>query len=164
MRPVSILAPALLGAVLLAGCGNNDAAPTTEDRLAQRDEDLRREFDMSDESFFDLFKDQGDPERGVVVNRYLWQASLDILSFLPLEAADPFSGIITTGWGSLSGTGAYRVTVFISEPALDARSLRVAAFRQGGGGGVPVSDAQNRAIEDAILTRARQLRIAAAGR
>ena len=52
---------------------------------------------------FDLFRDRGDPERGVVVNRYLWQASLDILSFLPLEGADPFSGLIVTGWGRVGG-------------------------------------------------------------
>lgn len=153
--------PLLLAATLLLGCGQTQTS-TPEERLAQRDADVRREFDMGDESFFDLFRDKGDPERGIVVNRYLWQASLDILSFLPLERADPFSGIITTGWGSVGG-GAYRVTVFISEPALDARSLKVAAFRGGGASGAPVTEAQNRAIEDAILTRARQLRIAAAG-
>jgi hypothetical protein len=56
------------------------------------------------------------------------------------------------------------VTVLISDPALDARSLKVAAFRQGGGGGVPVGAAETRALEDAILTRARQLRIADAER
>ena len=99
----------------------------------------------------------------MVVNRYLWQASLDILSFLPLEGADPFSGVITTGWGSVGG-GAYRVTVYISEPALDARSLKVAAFRRRAAAPVPVGEAENRALEDAILTRARQMRIAAAER
>lgn len=98
-----------------------------------------------------------------MVNRYLWQASLDTLSFLPLEAADPFSGLILTGWGNVNG-GAYRVTVYISDPALDARSLRVAAFRGGAGRPVPVGDAENRALENAILTKARQLRIAAAER
>jgi hypothetical protein len=52
------------------------------------------------------------------------------------------------------------VTVLITEPALDARSLRVAAFRQQGGRAVPVADTENRQIENAILTRARELRIA----
>jgi hypothetical protein len=152
----------LLIAAVLCGCSFNQAS-TPEDRLEQRDQDVRREFDISDESFFDLFRERGDPEQGVVVNRYLWLASLDVLSFLPLDTADPFSGIITTGWANVGG-GAYRVTVLISEPALDARSLKVAAFRGGGSTGVPVTEAQNRAIEDAILTRARQLRIAAANR
>lgn len=159
MHPV----PILLAAAILAGCSQSSTA-TLEGQMEQRDVELYRQFGISDESFFDLFRDRGDPEHGVVVNRYLWQASLDILSFLPLEHADPFSGIITTGWGNIAGTGAYRVTVYISQPALDARSLKVAAFRGGGGAGVPVTEAQNRAIEDAILTRARQLRIAAAGR
>ena len=103
-------------------------------------------------------------DRQVAVNRYLWQASLDVLSFLPIEAADPFSGLLVTGWGNVSGSGAYRVTVYISDPSLDARALKVAAFRSAGGGrAVPVGEAENRALEDAILTRARQLRIAEAG-
>ena len=161
MRPTH-LSTLLIAATVFAGCSLNQSS-SPEERLEQRDQEVRREFDISDESFFDLFRDQGDPDRGVVVNRYLWQASLDILSFLPLETADPFSGIITTGWASVGG-GAYRVTVLISEPALDARSLKVAAFRGGGSTGVPVTEAQNRALEDAILTRARQLRIAAANR
>lgn len=149
----------LLGAVALAGCSTQ--LSSSEDRLAERQRQVERDFDISDESFFDLFRNRGNPEQGVVVNRYLWQASLDTLSFLPLETADPFSGLILTGWGNVNG-GAYRVTVYISEPALDARSLRVAAFRQGGGRPVPVGDAENRALENAILTRARQMRIAAA--
>jgi hypothetical protein len=53
--------------------------------------------------------------------------------------------------------------VLISDPALDARSLKVAAFQQRGGGAVPVSQEGNAQLEDAILTRARQLRIADAG-
>ena len=66
-----------------------------------------------------------------------------------------------TGWGNVGG-GAYRVTVLISDPSLDARALKVAAFRSAGGRAVPVGDAENRALEDAILTRARQMRIAVA--
>ena len=77
----------LLAAVsaTLAGCGPNDP----QAQLEARDEQIRREMKLSDSSFFDLFRNQGDPEIGVQVNRYLWQASLDILSFLPLEGADP---------------------------------------------------------------------------
>jgi hypothetical protein len=159
----------LARAILLLAAGGVLAAcntqTTADERLAQRQQQVEREFDMSDESIFDLFRDRGDPDRGVVVNRYLWQASLDILSFLPLEGADPFSGLIVTGWGRAgAGPGVYRVTVYISDPALDAVSLKVAAFQQQGGRAVAVAEAQNRQLEDAILTRARQLRIAAAER
>jgi len=114
------------------------------------------------ETIWDLFGGSADPAREIGVNRYLWVASLDILSFLPIEGADPFSGVISTDWGRLAGDPTpVRVTVLITEPALDARSLKVAAFRMQGGRAAPVSAADNRLLEDAILTRARQLRIAA---
>ena len=122
------------------------------------------ENEISDESIFDLFRNRSQPDRQVAVNRYLWQASLDVLSFLPIEGADPFSGLLVTGWGRVaSDGGVYRVTVYISDPALDASALKVAGFRQAGGRAVPVDAAANSALEDAILTRARQLRIAEAG-
>lgn len=121
--------------------------------------------EQSGSSIFDLFRGNTQPQRQIAVNRYLWAASLDTLSFLPMEGADPFSGVIVTDWGRVAGDPTpFRVTVYISEAALDARSLRVAAFRQQGGRAVPVSSADNRRLEDAILTRARQLRIAAADR
>ena len=138
----------------LAACGDAELQ-------AQRNEERRQEeLEISDESFFDLFRNQRNPDQGVLINRFLWQASLDTLSFLPLDTADPFAGVILTGWGSVAGGGSYRVTVLIDDPALDASSLKVAAFRQQGGRAVPVSDAENNQLEDAILTRARQLRIA----
>jgi hypothetical protein len=116
-------------------------------------------------TIFDLFRGNTQPQRQMAVNRYLWTAALDTLSFLPMEGADPFSGVIVTGWGRV-GTDPtpFRVTVYISEAALDARSLRVAAFRQQGGRAVPVSSVDNRRLEDAILTRARQLKIASTER
>jgi hypothetical protein len=113
-------------------------------------------------TIWDLFTPGSDPERQIGVNRFLWSASLDILSFLPIEGADPFSGVISTDWGRIGGDPTpFRVTVLINDPALDARSLKVAAFRQQGGRAVGVSEADNRKLEDAILTRARQMRIAA---
>lgn len=121
--------------------------------------------EQSGSSIFDLFRGNTQPQRQIAVNRYLWAASLDTLSFLPMEGADPFSGVIVTDWGRVAGDPTpFRVTVYISEAALDARSLRVAAFRQQGGRAVAVSSADNRRLEDAILTRARQLRIASAER
>ncbi|WP_158965460.1 DUF3576 domain-containing protein [Chachezhania sediminis] len=93
----------------------------------------------------------------VQVNRYLWFASLDVLSFLPIQSVDPFTGIIVTGYGRPPGGGrSYRATVHVKDPSLTARSLRVSLQTQGG----PVSPATTRAVEDAILSRARQLRIA----
>jgi hypothetical protein len=98
------------------------------------------------------------------VNRFIWQASLDTLSFLPLESADPFSGLIVTGWGNVEGSpGLYRVTVYIQSADLGVTSIRVAAFRQAGGGSAPLSAESIAQIEDAILLRARQLRTGSTG-
>ena len=108
-------------------------------------------------SVFDLFDNADDPNVTVEVNRYLWNATLDVLSFMPIEAADPFSGVIQFGYGTPPGSGrAYQATVFVTDPALDARSLNLALRTRSGA----VSPEIQRQIEDAIMTRAHQLRIA----
>lgn len=105
---------------------------------------------------FDLFRNTTDTNTTVEVNKYLWRASLEVLDFLPIQSVDPFSGVIVTGFGTPPGGGrAYRATVYVQDPALDARSLKVALLTSAG----PVDPATQRAVEDAILTRARQLRI-----
>ena len=92
----------------------------------------------------------------VRVNKYLWNASLETLSFLPVEAADPFTGVLVMGWGRAPGSSRqYRATVLVQDPALDARSLKLSIQTRGG----TASSETVRRIEDAILTRARQLRI-----
>jgi hypothetical protein len=102
----------------------------------------------------DLFKSGGD-EIGSV-NKYLWQASIEVLNFLPINSADPFSGIIVFGKGKAPGSVQfYDATVYISDPALDARSLSVTVRSSNG----TVSSAAKREIESAILSRARQLRL-----
>ena len=101
---------------------------------------------------------QPSTENTVSVNRYIWNASLEVLNFLPVQSVDPFTGVIVTGYGTPPGGGrSYRATVLIDDPALDARALSVALQTSGGR---PASPATVRAVEDAILSRARQLRIA----
>lgn len=110
------------------------------------------------DTIWDLFGNNDQVGTQIEVNKYLWTASLDILSFLPVETIDPFTGVFTTGYGTPPGGGrAYRATVYVQDPALDARSLKVALQTRSG----PVSPDTARAVEDAILTRARQLRIEA---
>ncbi|TVP73097.1 MAG: DUF3576 domain-containing protein [Rhodobacteraceae bacterium] len=109
-----------------------------------------------DSTVWDLFSNNQPPNVTVEVNRYLWAASLEVLDFLPVQTVDPFSGVIVTGFGTPPGGGrAYRAAILVNDPALDARSLNVALMTQGG----PASRETIRAVEDAILTRARQLRI-----
>ena len=93
-------------------------------------------------------------------NKYLWNASLETLSFLPLEQADPFSGILVTGWGTAPGSAqAYRATIYVTGSALDATSLKVAVFRRSGNREIPAARGTTLEVENAILSRARQLRI-----
>ena len=108
-------------------------------------------------SFFDLFHKSDNPNSTVNVNKYIWSAALEVLNFLPVESVDPFSGVIVTGFGTPPGGGkAYRATILVNDPALDARSLTVSMQTHGGGAVAPET---LKAVEDAILTRARQLRI-----
>ncbi len=105
----------------------------------------------------DVFRRSERPGQAVGVNKYLWNASLDVLNFLPVQTIDPFTGVIQTGYGTPPGGGrSYRATIQVSDPALDARSLRLSLQ---GPGGAAVEPGTVRAVEDAILTRARQLRI-----
>ena len=91
------------------------------------------------------------------VNRFIWTASLDVLEFLPIERIDPFTGVIVYGYGTPpNGTVRYRATVRVTDPALDARSLSVSLLDETG----PVDEALRRELENAILSRARELRIA----
>lgn len=106
-------------------------------------------------SILDAFR-RGPQETQVQVNRYIWSATIEVLDFLPIQSVDPFTGVIVTGFGTPPNGGrAYRATVLIRDPALDARSLNVALQTRNG----PASAATVRAVEDAILTRARQLRV-----
>ncbi|MFN3955190.1 MAG: DUF3576 domain-containing protein [Pararhodobacter sp.] len=108
------------------------------------------------DSIWDLFTNRQDPGTALEVNRYIWNAALEVLDFLPVESVDPFSGVFVTGFGTPPGGGRpYRATVHVTDPALDARSLNVALVTRAG----PASPETVRAVENAILTRARQLRI-----
>jgi hypothetical protein len=100
------------------------------------------------------------------VNSYLWHASLDTLAFMPLSSADPFGGVIITDWYSAPDDSNERlkVTVYILDRRLRADGLKIAVFRQTRSGAAWADSAVNPdtaiRLEDAILTRARELRLA----
>ena len=66
------------------------------------------------------------------VNSYLWHASLDTLSFLPLTSADPVGGVIISEWyvAPSSPNERLKVTVYIMDRSLRADGLKVVVFRQ----------------------------------
>ena len=106
------------------------------------------------ETIWDAFNREATREP-VKVNRYIWQAALDVLDFMPIETIDPFSGVIVKGFGvPPGGKTQYRATIYVVDPALEARSLRVSMQTKSG----PVSTATMNEIENAILSRARQMR------
>ena len=158
MRSAFKYSLALSTALVLGACSGE----STLDRAQRLEDDSRRtqELDGNSEaggSILDLFR-KGEAETSTSVNKYLWSASLEVLNFLPVQSVDPFTGVIVTGFGIPPGGGrAYRATVLIDDPALDARSLNVALQTQGGRA---VSAATARAVEDAILSRAREMRVA----
>ncbi|MGQ0611514.1 MAG: DUF3576 domain-containing protein [Paracoccaceae bacterium] len=169
---------AALCALFVAGCGGGGsgsglgslfgagapAQPQTEAELAAQTQ-LDAQAAAADaasggsgrSTIWDLFRNADDPNTTIEVNKYIWVAALDVLDFLPIESVDPFTGVIVTGYGTPPGGGrAYRATIYVQDPALDARSLRLSLQTKAG----PVDPETLRAVEDAILSRARELRIA----
>jgi len=106
---------------------------------------------------------------GIGVNSFLWRASLDTLSFMPLASADPFGGVIITDWYSPPETpdSRFKANVFILDRQLRADGIKVTLFQQrrdrtGAWVDAEVNRKTATDLEDTILTRARQLRIASA--
>ncbi len=112
----------------------------------------------------------GEGINSIGVNSFLWRASLDTMSFMPLTSADPFGGVIITDWYSPTETPdeRFKATIYILERQLTANGVRVSVFRQSRAQSadwrdVAIDQETALALEDAILTRARQLRVSAVG-
>ena len=103
---------------------------------------------------------------GIGINSFLWRASLDTLSFMPLNSADPFGGVIITDSNSTSDNPdeRFKLTVYILDRRLRADGIRVAGYRQTRDQSqrwLSADVAEDTAVqlENAILVRARQLRL-----
>ena len=104
---------------------------------------------------------------GIGVNAFLWRATLDTLSFMPLASADPWGGVIITDWYAnpeLPGER-FKATVYILDTRLRADGVSAAVFKEVSTDGAWVSSAvspeTNIALENAILSKARDLRMSA---
>ena len=110
--------------------------------------------------------DEGGSGSGIGVNSYLWRASLDTISFMPLASADPFGGVIITDWYTPPSAPdeRFKVNIYILGRALRADGIRASVFRQqmqsGSWVDAPVALNTSTDLENAILTRARQMRLA----
>ena len=138
---------AIIVALPLSGCGEKkffgDVLPASNPPIVEKKETV-----------FDLFKNK-DQNTAIAVNKYIWVATLEVLSFLPIISADPFTGVISFGLGKVPGSNRkYKGTVLINDPALDARSLKVSLISKDGN----LLDPKTvREVENAILNRARQI-------
>ena len=164
----------LIAMTALSACGTFKGGeakyPTGADRAATGNDIYKKPDSIFGGDGLRLFggrdKGKGTGANGIDVNSYLWRAALDTVSFMPLASADPFGGVILTDWYTSDDTPNERVklNVFILDRQLTANGISVKVFRQvkGRGGWVDAKAAPEtaRQLEDAILTRARQIRIA----
>lgn len=163
------------GALSVAGCGL-DVQPdylvkTSDKEPYVYESELKRET-IFGEGGFNLLDLGGTTKgggggggAGLGVNSFLWRASLDTISFMPVNSADPFGGVILTDWHSPNEAPGerFKLNVYILDRTLRADGVRVAVFRQvqdrsGNWRDAGVPGGTGTKIEDAILIRARQLR------
>jgi hypothetical protein len=104
------------------------------------------------------------------VNAYLWRATLDTLAFMPLASADPYGGVVITDWyaNPEKPDERFKATVYILDTRLRADGLNVTVFKQtrdatGAWIDAPLAAQTDTDIENAILTKARQLRLSDIG-
>ena len=157
----------LSGVIFLSACEGLNV--TNDDKIETRREQKYRDMDkvFGDDSFT-LGGDRDSSHKGEVgvgVNSFLWRASLDTISFIPLKSADPFGGVILTEWYTPPATSNERlkVDILIIDRQLRADGIKVSVFRQKRQGtewiDQPVDNQTAIHLENVILTRARQLRI-----
>lgn len=176
---IQTLAIAVL-ASSLAGCGLNIEADYPNKVRSKPgeivyDSELRAQggdsiFGGDGIDLFNLGRGKKDQSgSGIGVNSFLWRATLDTIAFMPLTQADPFGGVIITDWYSPpeTPTERYKMSVYILGRELRADGIRVAVFRQQSGGAngwanSNLSKDTATSLENQILTRARQLRLASA--
>jgi hypothetical protein len=165
-----IAASAILG-LSLSACGSTVERPTGPPESGQADNPAKTVGKVGGGDLLQFGTGGADaPEgaSGIGVNAYLWRASLDTLSFMPVDSADPFGGVILTDWYSPpeATDERFKVNLYILGRQLRADGLRVSVFRQertaGGWQDAEVNGQTATELENAILARAREMRIARA--
>lgn len=154
-------------AALLAACGGREV---TNDEYNRADTSpMERGTGLFGEGGLNLFgtgrNNRADGPAGIGVNAYLWRATLDTVSFMPLASADPFGGVVLTDWYQPPAANGerFKVSAFIMGQQLRSDAVRVSVFRQiqrnNAWVDAPVAQQTAADLEDRILARARELRI-----
>ncbi len=137
------------------------ARQNLEERQAKRDGGPKGKIQDSLKLFGSDVRDSG---AVIGVNSLLWRASLDTISFMPLEEADPFGGVIITEWYNNPNNPKerYKITIYILDTRLRADAVRVSLFMQQNLDGEWVNVSTNEdtrfQLENSILTKARQMK------
>jgi len=163
---------AILGVFTLAACERQALNLPRKRRAGEvgrqsRDKPSATIFGETGSGLFGGSKSQNSATSGggLGVNSYLWRATLDTIAFMPLSSADPFGGVIITEWYSPPETPneRFKMNILIKDKSLRADGVRASLFRQvkdatGGWVDAAIQKDAGTKMEDAILTRARQLR------
>jgi len=167
MKNSYLLLSATFGLLALSACGSVKSDPTYDDKAAQ--ERYKYGSLVSDDGGWNILggKEKKTSENtGIGVNGFLWRAALDTISFMPIASADPFGGVILTDWYSAPDAPNERtkLNILIRDRELTAGGVKVSVFRQvktkGNWENATTAASTASSLENAILTRARQIRMA----
>lgn len=174
-----ILSFGLLAALALGACSgpivkeaSYPTRPSGTDKILysdQKRETIWGEGETLTSKLFGKDEDKTSGGGGIGVNSFLWRASLDTISFMPVSSADPFGGVILTDWYENPNTPGerFKIDIYILDKQLRADGLRVSVFKQklenGSWHNLAVAEDMPVSIENTILTRARDLRVAQLG-
>jgi hypothetical protein len=169
LRFLFLLLPAL---ALVSACSDVKTEPAGE-RVATKYQRKERGGKLTGEDggFSIGGSKKGEEGSGAIgVNSFLWRATLDTLSFMPLVSADPFGGTIITDWyeDPQAPGERFKVNALILDRTLRADGVKLTVFKQrqdrGNWRDHQVDDKLARSLEDTILTRARQLKVTQLGK
>lgn len=161
--------PLTLSILVLGGCSGDMSPKSGQNVPMGRNEARKRDFGNLFGEDFLMF---GGPKKqnsaapiSATVNPFIWRASLDTISFMPLTSADALGGVIVTDWYISPRTPHERikVTIYVTNPQLRADAVKVSIYKQVNKGGTWVNARADAAsateMENIILSKARQLRI-----
>ena len=161
-----ILASLLVATLAISSCEYTPFENVNEDDPADTNYETRKTV-FGEGGIGNLLGNSNKNDSGgaLGVNSFLWRASLETISFMPINTADAFGGVIITDWFSPpeSPGERFKLNVYILGRTLRADGVKVSVFRQlrdaqGNWADSEVPDGTAPKVEDSILTKARILR------
>lgn len=148
----------LISLCLLFGCSNNAVIEVPKDH----DEKFRRSFGSfigDDTLVFSMVPKQSSSKISSNVNPFIWKASLDCISFMPLLSSDALGGVIITDWYTPSNKPfeKIKVTIYILSKNLSSESLKVVIHKQSKGINFEVDPSIITDLKCLILSKAKEL-------